>query len=387
MLDALARTPAEQLARILPAPVVTLELGTRPTLRACLPVYLRYLLFTQSKALLTVLAYGQDLRAFIVWCETRGVVYPDQVTHREFDTYCGARTASGLRGTTVARTIHAARSLWKWLQREDYATRDPARLANVPRIVKQPPIFAPPEQQDAALATLAADSTLLGRRDHALIGTGFYAGLRAAELATLTLARVDLAGDSAALRVLGKGQRERIVPVVPTLRAILTAYLRDTRPALEAAGGPSPYLFLRVPKAPQATVSYGRRRAGLPLTTRTVWYIVVGRLRPLLGQGFSPHKMRHSFGARLRWNSGDSQILQQLLGHVSISTTMIYSHLPTRDRAAEVARLLAPTMPAAGETTGRAPRRDLEASRADRRRACRLRPGEDAPKKRRAAIE
>jgi DNA-binding XRE family transcriptional regulator len=210
---------------------------------------------------------------------------------------------------------------------------------------------------------------LLGRRDHALIGTGFYAGLRAAELATLTLARVDLAGDSAALRVLGKGQRERIVPVVPTLRAILTAYLRDTRPALEAAGGPSPYVFLRVPKADPGgphgegvyrTVSYGRRRAGLPLTTRTVWRIVVDRLRPLLGPGFSPHKMRHSFGSRVRWNAGDPQVLQQLLGHVSISTTMVYSHLPTRGRAAEVARLLAPTGPiaAALEATGRARRRD-----------------------------
>jgi integrase len=228
---------------------------------------------------------------------------------------------------------------------------------------------------------MAKDATLMGRRDYAIVATGLFTGLRVEELCNLRPEHVDL--ETGILRVVrGKGDKDREVSIVSRLRAILSAYLKDVRPQLLAlpigslsrgtgsmywqarytvdgrtvyrstrtrdraeakrwfaANGPlpvSPYFFV-----------HGRPKnlsSGRPFLTRHVYAIVRDTVSPILGRPVYPHALRHSFASRLREGEAPIELIQEALGHASIQTTMIYAHISSRKRRADLERYL----PAAG---------------------------------------
>jgi len=367
------------LVHVAPAPLA------RPgrTLGELVPGFLQWFAFVRRRSPHTVYNYGKDLQSFLRFCEQAELVMPAAVTFRHVEFYLGwLQTARGLKPRSANRHLHALRTFWTYLIREGLATGNPAAECFMLPERKVLPGYLSVPEQERVLAALAADLSLLGRRDYALVATALLTGLRCSELAVLQVAHVDL--EAGRLRVVnGKGGKDRELPLIPRLVAILRGYLDDVRPALinrpvgqlvretphgpwalvQAVKGRSVYRGLHtrdraeaerlraelipLPAPPPfvfvnacATNGYRARRAGLALSPKTIFALVRRAVAPIIGRPVHPHMLRHSFASRLRENGADLQLIQEALGHANINTTTMYAHLTTNRRRQELARLL-----------------------------------------------
>jgi site-specific recombinase XerD len=199
-------------------------------------------------------------------------------------------------------------------------------------------------EQERLLAGLFEAPTPTGQRDAAMVATALFTGLRCEELVRLRLDRVSF--DGGFLRVVGKGRKTREVPLIPRLAALLTTYLRAVRPALLPMAAPYVFPADRRPLGGRhwktgGPVAVRRDRPIVrPLTTRGFFHVVRIRCAAILGRPVAPHMLRHSFASRLRAAGADLQLIQEILGHQSITTTTCYAHISTPLRTATVARLL-----------------------------------------------
>jgi site-specific recombinase XerD len=243
-------------------------------------------------------AYRDDLRDFEAWLERRGLEL-DAIDSRAFADYIaslGSRRERKLAPATIARRLAAIRSFLRYtlgaarVPEVTLGARRPRRLPEAPK----------PAEVDAVLAAFEGDGPL-ALRNRALFELVYSAGLRAAETVGLDLADVDF--DQELVRVRGKGGKERAVPLGEQAALWLARYLRDSRP--ELARGAVDALFLS---------ARGRR-----LETST--------LRRLLRH---PHRLRHAFATHLLEGGADLRTIQELLGHSSLSTTQVYSHVDAR---------------------------------------------------------
>jgi integrase/recombinase XerD len=242
-------------------------------------------------------AYGADLREFADWLERRGTAVED-VDVRALVEYAAelGRARRGLAPTTVARRLAAVRSFLRF-------TLGPERVPDAALAPKRPrrlPEAPKPSEIDAILDALDGEGPL-ALRNRALVELVYSAGLRAAEAVGLDLADVDF--EQELVRVRGKGGKERAVPLGEEAAHLLARYLRDARP--ELARGANDALFVS---------ARGRR-----LDTST--------LRRLLPH---PHRLRHSFATHLLEGGADLRTIQELLGHSSLSTTQVYSHVSAK---------------------------------------------------------
>ena len=385
------------LVRVAPAPLA------RPgrTLAELVPGFLQWFQFVRRRSPNTVASYGHDLKTFLDFCHQAELTAPEAVTFRHVEFYLGwLQTARGLKPRSANRHLHTIRSLYRYLVREGITTTNPAAdCFMLPERKRLPGYLSIPEQE-RVLTALAADASLLGRRDYALVATALLTGLRCAELAALQVAHVDL--EAGRLRVVnGKGSKDRELPLIPRLEGILRGYLEETRPAL--VGRPLGCLSRRPvrryglgsnqwrvvpPSAPRRkwrlentvegrkvsrtieassredaerqraeliplpaappfvfvnahTKSSQRvRRAGLALGPKTIFALVRRAVAPLIGRPVAPHVLRHSFAHRLYERGGDLQLIQESMGHANITTTTIYTHLTTTRQRQELARLL-----------------------------------------------
>ena len=361
------------------------------TLRDLVPRFLVWFKFVRQRAPLTVESYGWDLRTFLDFCDRAGVTRPDQVTFRELEMYLAwLRHERQARPSTANRHLAAVRAFWKWLIREGHTLSNPGADTSPLPQPKRLPSWLPIHEQEHVLGALAQDVTLLGRRDHAMIATFLLCGLRCAEIATLRLDRLDL--EAGTLRIIGKGNKERVAVVIPRLARILREYVEHVRPGLSvvrprghlrrqrtSGGHPgptwqaeyqvngrkvsfstgttdkvvararlterltglavqqtSPYLFLRWHRRGSRFIA----KDGLAMTSRAVYRIVRDRLSKLLGRPINPHMLRHSYASRLRENGAPVELISEALGHADIRTSMIYAHLSTKKQRADVARYL-----------------------------------------------
>jgi integrase/recombinase XerD len=312
-------------------------------LAGLIPVFLGWLGGYRDRSPHTVVQYARDLRQFVAFCQAAGVLMADQlVDHRPIEAYLGwLRTpARGLSATSAAQHYYAIRSFCLWLAREGHSPTNAVANALGPKTVKAlPKGYLSIDEQEAVLTAMARVSTLTGRRDFALVAFALMTGARCQEMAEVPVAHVHL--DDGRVLLHGKGSKDREVPLVPRLVAVLRPYITAVRPAL-LEGRHSPFLFVRAPRAAFGgrRAAWATRRAGLPLERRTVWWILKHRVSPLVGRHVSPHTLRHSFATRLRSQGMDIQHVQQLLGHADIRTTTIYSHVVTMKQQAELARYL-----------------------------------------------
>lgn len=246
------------------------------------------------------------------------------------DVICGA-TSDQIRGflshlsdqqyssATMARKIATLRSFYKWADRKGYSAGNPMTAIRTPRQAKRLPKAITIEQVEQLLAA-PGDADALGRRDRAMLETLYSTGIRVSELVGLNIADLDSSGE--ALRVQGKGKKERVVPLGQHAMASIQRYLEMLRT--------DPRFSTLVRDAATTTPLFLNKHGGR-LSSRSVRRKLDKYLKQVgLDPTISPHTLRHSFATHLLDNGADLRSVQELLGHQSLSTTQIYTHLTTQ---------------------------------------------------------
>lgn len=256
----------------------------------------------------TVAAYTADARAFLSFLAETGRS-PSRAAIGDLVAWIDQRRLARADPRTLAKASSALRSLYRFLCDEGIAEANPARLLQSPRLALRIPRCLEPAEVDRLLACCdLADP--VGIRDAALFELIYSCGLRVSEAVSLTLGRLALR--EGVVRVLGKGSRERLVPLGVRAREALEIYLAEGRLRLARRGRPTDVLFLG--------------RHGRPLSRKTVWRSFK-RLAGLAGLEAKVHTLRHSFATHLLAGGADLRSVQELLGHVDISTTQLYTHV------------------------------------------------------------
>ena len=267
----------------------------------------RYLVTERRLSPHTLLAYRRDLAALLDWCSRSGVQDWQGLDHQHIRSFAARSHARGLTGRSIQRRLSALRSFFNFLLREGALQRNPALDVPAPKAAKHLPNTLDVDQMAQLLAHKPDGA--LQVRDLALMELFYSSGLRLSELTGLALRDLDLA--SAQVRVLGKGSKQRIVPVGSAARKALKKWLSQ-RAALATAG--------------EEAVFVGRN--GARLGQRAVQLRVAAMARSAgLPQHLHPHMLRHSFATHLLESSRDLRGVQELLGHANINTTQVYTHL------------------------------------------------------------
>lgn len=280
--------------------------------------FLGYLAAERGLAPNTLEAYGRDLARYLDFLERQGAARPEEVTSALILHFLGELTAAGLAARSRARTLAAVRMFHRFLLTEGYAPENPASRIEIPRgLHRLPQTLSPAEVERLLAAPTGADP--LERRDRAMLELLYATGLRVSELVGLRLP--DLQLDAGYLRPLGKGSKQRIVPLGETAQAELASYLREARPRLLRE---KEVLFVFL------------NRSGKGLTRQGFWKIIKRRaLEAGILKNITPHTLRHSFATHLLENGADLRSVQTMLGHADISTTQIYTHV-TRERLRKI---------------------------------------------------
>ncbi|RJS93397.1 tyrosine recombinase XerC [Salinisphaera sp. Q1T1-3] len=269
--------------------------------------YLEHLRHVRRVSSHTVAAYRRDLDAAAETLAARGCPDWQRVSAADLRDLLAARHRAGAKPASLARLASSLRSFYTWQMREGRAERNPAQDVRAPKKPAHLPSTIDVDDL-AGMLDVEPDDTL-AVRDHALLELFYSAGARLAEVAGMDLADLDLAAGEA--RVIGKGNRERTVPVGSRARTALSRWLTE-RGAL--AGVDEPALFVS-----KRGTRLSRRSIGLRMER---WALSHG-----LPVHLHPHKLRHSFATHLLESSADLRAVQELLGHANISTTQIYTHL------------------------------------------------------------
>ncbi|MFJ6679716.1 site-specific tyrosine recombinase XerD [Microbacterium sp. NPDC091382] len=281
--------------------------------------FLRHITIERGLSAHTVAAYRRDLAGYLEWLGERGVDDTDAVTGDLVTGFAAERAASDPppASTSLARLQSAIRSFHRFLAREGIVTDDPTTKLRPPKAPMRLPKALPVDDVlrllDAAgpAPEDAAPGDLIGLRDRALLELLYATGARVSEIVDLD---VDDLSHGEVLRVRGKGSKERIVPVGSYARASVDAYLTRARPELSRRGRATPRAFL------------GAR--GAPLSRQSAWLVIQQAAeRAGVTAHVSPHTFRHSFATHLLQGGADVRVVQELLGHASVATTQIYTHV------------------------------------------------------------
>ena len=297
------------------APPLATQLELTPAWEAALASYEREL-GTAGAAAATLRAYRRDLRELAAWATARGRE-PDRLAYRDLRGYAASLSERRLARASVARKLAAARGLGAHLVVTGAAASNPADLLPTPKGESRLPRVLGREEIAVLLERIPARGPL-EVRDRALFEFAYSCGLRVDEIVSLDLGDTDFDGE--AVRVTGKGQRTRVVPIGEPAQRALRRYLEVARHAL-GPGRSERALFVS---------RRGRRLSGSDVRRRLEKWVreaaVAGRI--------SPHTLRHSFATHLLEGGADLRSIQELLGHSSISTTQVYTRVePSRLRA------------------------------------------------------
>ncbi len=283
-----------------------------PSPRDELTSYLRFVTLERGLSAHTIAAYERDLTAYILWLEQQQVTAFDTVTPAQVTAYLAQRSAQvpPPAATTLARVHSSIRGLHRFVVREGRAAKDPTAKIAAPKTPRKLPDTLTMQQVQRLLEAPPRD-TPEGLRDRALLELLYATGARVSEAIALD---VDDVSHGDVLRLRGKGSKERIVPLGSYARAAIDAYLTRARPEFSARGKATPKLFL------------GTR--GAPLSRQSAWLVLQAAAeRAQLTAKISPHTLRHCFATHLLQGGADVRVVQELLGHSSVATTQIYTHV------------------------------------------------------------
>ncbi len=271
----------------------------------------------------TVESYGLDLKQFNQFIVAQGIDSIAAINHLHLRQYLAELKKSNFARSSIARKIAALRSFFKFLCHQGYLLQNPVVGVAIPRREKLLPEFFYPQEINE-LFLLPDIATWQGIRDRAILEIFYSSGLRLQEMVNLNLSDLELA--CSYLRIYGKGAKERIVPMGGCARRALQKYLEEVRPELQVIAV----------KKNQADNAVFLNYRGTRLSGRSIERLLDKYLNQMaFNRKMSPHALRHSFATHLLNNGADLRVVQELLGHVNVSTTQIYTHL-TREKIRSV---------------------------------------------------
>jgi integrase/recombinase XerD len=272
--------------------------------------YLNYLVVEKGLAAKTIEAYAGDLAAFTAYLKGVEINAIDRADTAVILKYIIDLRKGGRSATTRARHLVTLRGFFKFLHRAGHLRQNPAKLVDLPKSGLKLPTVLNVEEVARLLAAPDPDKPA-GQRDAAMLELIYAAGLRVTELVGLRMTSINL--EAGFVRVLGKGSKERVVPIGSKAITRVQAYLKDGRRRL-LKDITSSYLFVA--------------RAGKPMTRQGFWKLLKRyALKAGLQQRVTPHSMRHSFASHLLEGGADLRAVQMMLGHADIATTQIYTHV------------------------------------------------------------
>ena len=287
--------------------------------------FLDYLRIERQVAKNTVEAYQRDLARYITFCESQNLTFPEKIKQNHINSYLEMLHDLHLCPSSISRNLSAIRTFHKFLMGEDIIEADPTVNISVPK-----PWMKLPEVLDIhEIEVLLAQpdiQTNTGLRDRALLEFLYATGVRVSELVSVRFP--DNFWNEEFVRVFGKGNKERLVPVGSTALKWIKEYKTTVRRNLAGLGVGGEFLFLN--------------RFGKKLSRQSIWMLIKKyALRAGIKKFISPHVIRHSFATHLIEGGADLRAVQEMLGHSDISTTQIYTHLD-RDFLKEVHRQFHP---------------------------------------------
>ena len=289
--------------------------------------YLRHLTIERGMAKNTLLAYKRDLGKYLEALEKIGITDSAQITEIEVRNFAQALVSEkGLVATSVARILAAVRGFHKFMLFEGISDNDVSAAVKPPKAPKRLPKAISIQEIEALLKAagpepddVAGAADIIRVRDRAILELLYATGARVSEIVNMDL---DDLIDPEIVRLFGKGSKERIVPVGKYAQAAVAAYLVRVRPTLATLSLGTPALFLN--------------QRGSRLSRQSIWQIISTSAQAAkLGVEVSPHTFRHSFATHLLEGGADVRVVQELLGHASVTTTQIYT-LVTVDALREI---------------------------------------------------
>ncbi len=258
----------------------------------------------------TIEAYGRDVIRCAAFCRSQGATDATQLTPRLLREYVYTLRDLGLSGATIRRNVSALRTWFRVLLAEGLVTHDPTERLETPSRWRTLPEVLTVEEVLRLLVAPNLDEPL-AFRDRAMLELAYGAGLRVSEWITLAIRDVML--EESLVRVMGKGSKERLVPIGRSAIGALAVYMRELRPTLERGEGQG-ILFLNA--------------RGAPLTRMGAWKILRKYVNKAgIDRAVSPHTLRHSFATHLLEGGADLRAVQEMLGHADIATTQLYTHI------------------------------------------------------------
>lgn len=285
-----------------------------------------YLLMERGLSENSIAAYRSDLEDFSDWLKEQGKNSYSEVSRDDIIDFLGARKEQEMEPSSLARRLVAIKVFFRYLAQEKFIPDNITSVMDSPKLGRILPEFITAVEVDALMNVWSLeDRDFLAIRNRAILELMYACGLRVSEVAALNVSSVNL--DDRVIRVVGKGSKERIVPVGHLALRALGRYLKEARPYL-----------LKSPDEPTLFLS----RLGRRLDRERIWGIIKETAR-LAGitKNVHPHTLRHSFASHLLENGADLRVIQEMLGHADIATTQIYTHIDQR-RLLEVQRKFHP---------------------------------------------
>jgi integrase/recombinase XerD len=272
--------------------------------------YINYLIIEKGLSENTIESYSRDISRYVEYLKQKGVKQVAETDTPLILTYLISLRDGGLKARSTARHLVTLRGFYRYLVQEKIVKHDPARLVDLPKSgLKLPDVLSVSEIK--LLISTPDTQTPLGLRNAAMIELLYAAGLRVSELVNLRL--LDVNTEAGFVRVIGKGSKERIVPIGNYAKNMIGRFVESARPLL-LKGGVSHYLFVA--------------RAGKPMTRQGFWKLLKQyALQAGIAKKITPHSFRHSFASHLLEGGADLRAVQVMLGHTDISTTQIYTHV------------------------------------------------------------
>lgn len=279
-----------------------------------LDLFISYLTVEKGLSVNTRIAYSRDLVRYLDFLEKAGRRKPEDISATDITAFMIDMQKGKISARSRGRSLSAIRMFHKFLMIENYADHNPASIIEAPRTLHKLPQFLENREVDALFA--ACDGKRSDDlRDRAMLELLYATGLRVSELVNLKLREINL--DSGYLMTVGKGNKERLVPIGESAREWVAVYLESVRPKLDPV---------------KQNLSLFLSRLGAAMTRQAFWNIIKKRTGiAAIRKNISPHTLRHSFATHLLENGADLRSVQIMLGHADLSSTQIYTHV-TRER-------------------------------------------------------
>ena len=273
--------------------------------------FLNYLAVERGLAQNTLLAYRRDLNKYAAFLEKKGIKAADQVARDHVTNFMFDQKNHKLTTSSICRSLAAIKTFHRFLVRERLTKEDPTNLVDTPKIWKRIPEVLTIKEIEAILqATNGKSKQLI--RDKAILELFYASGMRVSELVNLKMDSVNM--EMGYVRCVGKGSKERIIPIGKSAKEAVKKYCETIRPELAKKNEFTPVLFLS--------------RLGKKLSRQSIWKLIKFYARKAkIKKEIKPHILRHTFATHLLEHGADLRSVQEMLGHADISTTQIYTHV------------------------------------------------------------